>query len=684
MSIPASLRQTALACAIALAFSHHVHSQTAQTPSASASEPTPTTLAPVVITAIPLGSRDVAAPVSVLAGDELVRRRGSSLGDTLNGMPGVSSSYFGPNANRPVVRGLDGDRLRVLSNAGASLDASSLSFDHAVPIDPLFVERIEVLRGPAALMYGGSAIGGAVNALDNRIPKDRIDGIGGAAEVRLGGAQAERGGAAMVETGDSRFALHADAFGRETSDQHVPTHTPIDNGNPLAPTRRVRNSASRGSGGSVGGSMFFDGGYAGLSLDTYDSRYGVVVEPDVAIRMKRDHLGAATEWKFASAPLQSVKAQFNSTRYGHEEIEGNGGVGTTFKTRGNELRIEAAHSPLGAWHGVLGTQLEDFDFSALGDEAFVPTTQTRRQALFALEKTDWVGGTLSAGTRLERARIASKGDADPSIPQFGPTTQRRFTTESASLSNVFKLTPQWSVSGSLSWTQRAPTSSELYAHGVHAATGVYERGDASLKSERGRNVDLAWQWDDGSSCWRTGVFNASFSRFISLEATGNDITAGNGIFPEYAFTPVRARLNGVEIDRRQRLMNQPTRLDLTAKIDFTRGMNRSTGEPLPRIAPLRSLIGLDASHDRWTGRIEWDHAARQTKVSAYDTRTDGYDTVNLSLSLRLQAARRESLWFVQVTNVTNELGYSAASVQTVRGLAPLPGRSVKAGMRVSF
>ena len=227
----------------------------APTASAQTAPAVPTTvLSDVVITGNPLRSATSPAPVSVLSGDELVLRRAGSLAETLNSLPGVSSSWFGPNANRPIVRGLDGERVRVLSNAGASLDASTLSFDHSVPIDPLFVERIEVLRGPGALLYGGSAVGGVVNALDNRIPKAPVEGVAGAAEMRIGGAESERGGAALVEAGNGRFAIHVDAFGRRTSDLRVPDHTPIEAGAPLDRTDRVRNSAARTSGGSLGGS----------------------------------------------------------------------------------------------------------------------------------------------------------------------------------------------------------------------------------------------------------------------------------------------------------------------------------------------------------------------------------------------------------------------------------------------
>ena len=264
--------------------------QTTQAPSAPLSSS-------VLITGNPLGRERLAAPTSVLSGDELVLRRGSTLGDTLDGLPGVSSSYFGPNANRPVIRGLDGDRVRVLSNEGASLDASSLSFDHAVPIDPLIVQRIEVLRGPAALLYGGSAIGGVVQALDNRIPRAPLKGLTGSAELRLGGAARERGGALVLDAGNAAAAVHVDVFSRETADLRVPRFVPQAEGEALPVASTVANSASRTRGGALGASLFFDRGFVGLSLDTYDSDYGVVVEPDITIKMKRTRLGLAGEVK---------------------------------------------------------------------------------------------------------------------------------------------------------------------------------------------------------------------------------------------------------------------------------------------------------------------------------------------------------------------------------------------------
>jgi iron complex outermembrane receptor protein len=676
-------RHTALAGAIALAFVSSTHAQ------AVPADAPATTLSPIAVTGNPLGSTEVATPTTVLGGDALVLRRAGTLGETLNGLPGVSSSYFGPNASRPVIRGLDGERVRMLGNGAGSLDASTLSFDHAVPIDPLVVDRIEVLRGPAALLYGGNAIGGAVNALDNRIPKQPVQGVTGSVEGRVGGAEREKGGAALLETGNGAFAMHVDAFGRDTEDLKVPTYRPVEGGETLAETNRVRNSASRTKGGAVGGSIFFDKGYAGLSLDTYDSRYGVVAEPDVTIRMKRDHIGFAGELRDLSGPFKVLRAQVNHTDYRHEEIEGSGEIGTTFKTKGTELRLEAEHAAVGPVRGVVGLQVEDMDFSALGEEAFVPDTRTRKQAVFALEELPWAGGTLQGGLRAEHVKVSSDGDADPAEPKFGAPASRTFSLASASIANVWKFDKAWSVTGGLSYTERAPTSFELYANGVHAATGAFERGDPDLGEEKGTNLDVALAWNSGPNRFRVGAYTARFSRFISLDASGNTVDlvedGTTESFPEYVFRPVRARLNGFEIDGAHRLLDGAWTLDASGKIDLTRGKNLDTGEALPRIAPLRATVGLDAAQGLWSGRAEVEHATKQTHVPSTDRETPSYSIVNLSLSRRFTFGEaNDGLVFLKVTNVGDQLAYSASSIDTIRGLSPLPGRALKAGVRVNF
>lgn len=646
----------------------------------------------VIVTGNPLGSGEVATPSSVLAGPALVLRRGGSLGDTLDGLPGVSASYFGPNANRPVIRGQDGDRIRVLSNAGASLDASSLSFDHAVPIDPLAVERIEVLRGPAALLYGGSALGGVVNAIDNRIPKAALQGLSGAAEARLGGAAGERAVSALVEIGGQGFALHADGFSRETDDLRVPDFDrPMADGS-TERRSRIANSASRAHGGALGASLVWDRGYLGASVDSYRNHYGIVAEDDITIRMQRDKLALAGEWRMPGGFITTVRGQTSSARYQHLEIEGDGAVGTTFKNRGSDGRLEAVHRAVAVGQGQLegsaGLQFDSSRFSALGEEAFVPSTTTRQAAAFALERWRWGDGNhVSAGLRAEQVRVRSEGDAaDAEAPRFGAAQERQYAPNSAALGAVLKLSPPWQLSANWAYTERAPTSYELYADGVHAATSAYERGDTQQRLERGRNLDLALGWKDGANHLKLGVYQSRFANYIALGATGEpDVVDDQGNrFPVFAFRGVRARLQGLEMEGNWRLKAGVHTVDLDAKLDTVRGSNLDTGEPLPRLAPRRLTLGATLSRGALTARAEVQHASAQDRVPTGDTATPGWTMVNLSASWALALGRRDALLFVRLTNLGNRLAYSASSVDTVRGLAPLPGRGLTAGVRLAF
>ncbi|MBA3597817.1 MAG: TonB-dependent receptor [Methylibium sp.] len=659
----------------------------------------PAALPPVVITGNPLGSDSLATPASVLTGPGLVLRRASSLGETLSGLPGVSSSWFGPNANRPVIRGQDGERIRVLGNGGATLDASALSFDHAVPIEPLVVERLEVLRGPAALLYGGSAIGGVVNAIDNRIPKSPLEGHAGALELRGGGAARERSTSALLEAGTGTggtagrgFVLHADAFKRRTDDLRVPDFDrPVESGGSERRDRIV-NSASDAEGGALGGSMVWGQGYLGASVDTYRNDYGIVAEEDVLIRMQRDKLALAGEWRELGGAIRTVRARLQATDYEHEEVEGTGEVGTTFGNKGEDGRIELEHAPVGGLKGVFGLQGESAKFEALGEEAFVPNTETRQWALFIHEELALAGASrLSFGGRVERSRIESSGDADSAEPKFGAAQDRRFTAISAALGGVWDLAGSlgdgWQATGNLAYTERAPASYELYANGVHLATSAFERGDADLDLERGGNLDVALEWKSGARRLRAGAFVSRFSNYIALLRSGEaDFVSDEGdSFPVYAFEGVKARLQGIELEGAWRAIDDAKgSLDLEAQLDALRADNRSTGEPLPRIAPLRLRLGAAYSLAGWTLRGDVVRAQRQSRVPADDERTPAYTLLNLALSKQLTVGFSDALLFVRLDNATDELAFNAGSIATVRELAPLPGRSLSAGLRMSF
>jgi len=665
---------TAWAAALACA-TPFLHAQDNTAPSATQT---------IVVTGNPLGRERGATPASVLSGEALLLKRSGTLGDTLDGLPGVAGTGFGPNASRPVIRGLDGDRIRVLDNGGATVDASSLSFDHAVAFDPLVAERIEVLRGPAALLYGGSATGGVVNTIDNRVPRVLSQGLSGRAEVRLGGAANERSGALVLDGGTgSGLAWHADAFGRRNGDQRAPLFTPLEDGVALDPSRRVRNSAARAEGGAVGGGFIGRDGFAGLSFDTYRNDYGVTVEPDVLIRMKRDRLAAAGEWRRIGGSDNAVAVQGSRTDYRHEEVEGSGEVGTTFDSTGQDLRAELRHARWGPLLGVVGVQAETLRFSALGEEAFVPGTRTRSNALFLLEELAVGPWVFAAGARAEQVRVASDGGGE----RFGDPLERRFTPKSASLQARAELGGGWSAQLNAGRTERAPTYYELYANGVHVATGAYERGDATLPSERSRHVEGGVAWTAGVSSASLNVFRTDFARYIALDATGDEIEE----VPEYAFSAVRARVSGVEAEWKTSLPTSGgarvfglAAIDLHAGLDAVRGENLDTGEPLPRQPPLRLRGGITARFAAVALTLNVQHAAKQDRVPATDGPTAGYTRVDLLASGTFGLAGRGARWFIAGRNLGNTGAYNAVTVSTIRGLSPMAGRSIGGGVQWRF
>ncbi len=642
----------------------------------------------VVVTGNPLRSSAIAAPTSVLSGEGLVLRRGSTLGETLDGLPGVSSSWFGPNANRPMIRGQDGDRIRMLSNSGVPLDASALSYDHAVPIDPLVIERVEVLRGPAALLYGGGAIGGVVNSIDNRIPRDPLAAPGGAAELRYGGPATERGVGALAEAGTEAFAVHADGFWRKTDDMRVPSYLRPTDGVGLVPATTILNSASESYGGALGGSLLWKSGYLGAAVDTYRSTYGTPAEADVTIDMFLNKLTLAGEARELGGFVDAVSGQWLVSDYQHEELE-DGAVGTTFKNRGSDLRLQGEHRRIelgsGTLGGVFGVQTENADFSALGDEAFVPSTTTRQWALFALEEWRVAGGSVSFGARVGQSRVSSDGDA-PGQTQFGPAQARRFTPFSAALGGVRDLDPHWQASANLAYTERAPTFYELYANGLHVATGTYEVGNPDMGLERGTNVDASIGWRSGPHRFSAGAFYSDFSNYIALLATGRVVDTDEGPVPVYDYTGVPARLYGAELEGLWRLFDGGgQQLDLEGRFDVMRATNRANGEPLPRIPPARLTAALNWAMGPWAAQLSVAYAAAQNDVPSDDLPTPAYTIVDLAGSWRFDLGGGSGgLVFLRANNLGNELAYNASTIGTVRAKAPLPGRGVMVGVRLNF
>jgi iron complex outermembrane receptor protein len=639
------------------------------------------TLDTVVVTGNPLGSTELIAPVDQLNNYELLQRGQSTLGETLNGLPGVSSTYFGPNASRPVIRGLDSDRISILNNGSASLDLSALSYDHAVALDPLLIERVEVLRGPGVLQYGGSAVGGVVNVIDGRIHReplfDEKGGVSGRLDAGFATGNKEQGGAVVLDAGTNRYTLHVDAMSRKTEDVSVPVSLDCTKNGVTTTDRRICNSASETYGGAVGGTLFFDRGYLGASASVYDKNYGAVAEDEVTIRMRSNRYALEGELRELGPFIQSVKAQYSLTDYKHTEFEGTE-VGTRFKTKGQDLRLEARHARIGKLDGVIGLQFDSSDFSANGDEAYAPNSRTRSSAAFVHEELGTSWGKLSAGARLESVRVESLGiDGNPA---FTPGS-RSFNPASYALGALWKLAPEWQLTSNLSLNERAPRHYELYANGEHVATNSEEIGNPDLGKERSANVDIGAAWKRDAHKAQVQLFQHRFSNYISLE--GTDLAATP---PQYTYTQVQARFTGLETSGNVRLLDTLHKLDLGLRADTVRAQNTSTGQPLPRIAPHRVGATLQWSRAAWNARLGVDRYAGQDRVPEGQLTTEGYTLWNAALSLRDKVSGLPALWYARVDNIGNTLAYSSSSIltQTRAGGVPLPGRSLKVGLQLSF
>jgi iron complex outermembrane recepter protein len=632
-------------------------------------------LQPVLVTGNPLRNGQQDATAQQLSGAELQWRRTSTLGALLDGLPGVSASAFGPQASRPILRGLDGDRLSILSNGASVLDASSLSADHAVALDPLVIERVELVRGPSALLYGGQALGGVINTLDNRIPQGQS---GGALDVRWGGASRERVVAGVVDGGPASgargWAWHGD-FSRRLSDNQSTPRFVLDEQSQT----QVRNSdgAQRSVAGGLG--YVAPEGYAGLSVDDYRTEYGVTAEPDVRIRMQRQHLAQAGEWRFSQGFLRRVAWNLASTRYEHDEVEGTGEVGTRFNMRGHDARLELEHAPLGPVRGVVGLQLNQQRFSALGEEAFVPSTQSRHKAAFVLEQWQEGAWQLAGGARLEQVRQSSAGDAPDGLePRFGSAQSQRFNPRSFSVQAAWQASPAWRLQVQASRSQRAPTHYELYANGVHVATAAFERGDATLGLEQAKGLDAAVQYLEGNTQLQLNAYTQRFSRYIALQAQAEVFETEEGeSLPIYAFTAVPARLQGWELQWTHRLAERVAAgsLQLSASLDAVQGANRSNGAPLPRLVPRRLRLGLHWERGPWSLRLGATQAARQNRPSPDDTPTPSHHSLDVGASYAFKVAGLDAQWSLKGQNLRNQLQRNAATVPTLRELAPLPGRN---------
>ena len=628
---------------------------------------------------------DQAQPVTVLSGDALDMKVTSTLGDTLAAEPGMASSSFGPGAARPVIRGLGGDRIRVLENGVGTNDISAVSPDHAVTIESALVDKIEVVRGPASLLYGTSAIGGVVNVFDDRIPETLPDAPArGTAEARGDSVSKSRTGLMSVTAPIDRVAVHFDALASKSDDYDIPGYartaalresTPLDYPEPkgFVPWSDTQTDVL-----TAGSSYIFDKGFLGAAVNDYKTIYGVPNgEEDVSVNAHRRRLDVRGGFRETGDFIDSGTVRAGLVDYHHTEFEGDE-AGTRFTNNGIDSRLDLKHREVVGVRGTWGAQYQGNNFEAVGEEAFQPPGSTDTYSLFALEEVPALEDvTFQVGARYDWNVVDSDGfDSSTSADDVS----RNFDLFSQSAGAVWDVSSDYQFTWSTAHTQRAPNPQELFADGPHVATGVYEIGDPDLPKERSLGTDMAIRRTTGDVRGFVGGFYNRFWNYIAANPTGET----EDDLPVYVFEDVPADFWGFESQVAYFVEDSAAReVSFDFQPDYVWARNRDSHEYLPRVPPLRLKFGANYFHeDLFRVRLELQQVFAQDKVAEYETTTDGYSMLNLYLSKDVEYEGNTYELFVRGTNLLAEKARNHVSF--IKDVAPLPGASAMAGFRVRF
>lgn len=660
---------------------------------------------------------ETALPVNILSGEQLRENATATLGETIKNSIGVHSSSFGAGVGQPVIRGLGGNRVHVLQNDLGTLDASGTSQDHASSVEALLAERIEIIRGPATLLYGNGAIGGVVNVIDNRIPESVPAATSGALELRGSSVDSGKVTVGKLDGGAGNFAWHLDGVFRETKDYDIPgwavdeaalealsheeeegeEHEEVENTKGY-----VANSSTEARNITAGTSWVGENGFIGLSVSRLENEYGLppgahghhheeeeeeeeAEEHEELVRLDMEQTRIDIKGGMSlNGPFEQLDMQLTSNRYEHTELEGSE-VGTVFENDGIEGRLTLKHGGDGRLSGLIGLQVGDRDFSAIGEEAFIPPSAIRSTGLFALQTFDAESLTYELGLRVNRQTIDTRGACDNSE-----------NTWSASAAAIWDFREDTNAMVSFNRSERAATVEELYsnvdaascttptdpeAYVVHAATARFELGNNRLETETSNNIEIGLQKHLGDVRAELNVFYNRFDDFIYLA----DVD-------EFEETIVSrylqgdATFKGIEGQILFPIAFGENHLDLTLFADYVQA-KLDDGSDLPRIPPARAGFELAYGMERWSARLRTTAVSDQNNVAEEELETDGYVRVDAYLDYHLplapgSASERELLFFVKGRNLGDEEIRDHTSF--LKNFAPAPGRSIEVGMRYRF
>ncbi|WP_420472904.1 TonB-dependent receptor [Noviherbaspirillum sp. ST9] len=635
----------------------------------------------VVVTATPFGnseSSQLLTPARVLSGTELRNKLGASLGDVLSSEPGVTASGFGAGASRPIIRGLEGPRVKILQNGMTVSDLSALSNDHAVASETATARQIEVLRGPAALLYGSGAIGGVINVVNDRIPTELLPSPSGMAETRAGYGNRERSASFSADGASGSIALHLDGSARNTGDYRIPGFAARDDAS--SASGRLPSSFTRARDVGFGASHVANWGYIGASVANREDRYGIPTEEKSFIDLQQTRLDGDAMILRPFDLAESVRVRAGATDYKHTEKEQDGTPAANFSNKAVETRWELAHRALGGWRGTLGLHSEHSRFAALSAETgrpdTVPVTRSSSLAAYLVEERDFGPVRGSAGVRLESVKRN---------PDAASAPDRRFDLLSYSVGGAWTFIPGYSLGGIVSIAQRAPNAEELYSNGPHEATGTVDIGDAALQKERSRNLELALQKTQGSVRWKLNLFENKARDFIYGRLDGATVDADGLDNPDGQFTrrfwaQERATIRGAEAEWSINLRGEGPSLRMFA--DTSRGKLDTAGH-LPLQPATRA--GIDAGYRR--GPLQAGASVMrvraQERLAVFEAlATPGYTQLDAHLSYSVRDGAMNWTWFILAKNLLDK--DIRLSTSLLRNVAPQPGRNVVVGIRTQF